>query len=75
MSLKENYMLQAVALLNEGKTNPEIAESLGLKLHQVGSLLSYARKDGFKIPPRNYGSRERHAIKRRSLLSSLRVNL
>jgi DNA-binding CsgD family transcriptional regulator len=56
--------LEAVALMNEGKTNPEIAEAMNIKLPQVAYLLNQARQDGFKIG-RNHSVRERERNKAR----------
>lgn len=57
MTLKSK-MLLAVSLMNEGKTNPEIAEHLKITKPQVGYLLNQARQSGFKLE-RNYSTRER----------------
>lgn len=48
--LRSRFMLRAAALRNEGKTNPEIAEELGIETSQVGYLLHQARKAGFNVP-------------------------
>lgn len=68
MSLVSRHKVRVASLVLEGKTNPEIAEELGLKLHQVSHILMFAREE-FKLPPRNYGAREIHARRRKEILA------
>jgi len=65
MSLRDRR-LQALILMNEGKTNPEIQEAMGLKrLDHVAYLLHEARKEFPLAPKRNYSTKERQRIKAR----------
>lgn len=57
--------LEALSLMNEGKTNPEIAEQMRITLPQVAYLLNRARKDFPGAPKRNYSAKERERIKAR----------
>jgi hypothetical protein len=52
-------MLKAVACMNAGKTNPQIAEELQIEVQQVSYLLNLARRNGFKFG-RNHSERERN---------------
>lgn len=72
MSLRSRYTVRVASLVMEGKTNPEIAEELGLKLHQVSHVLMFAREE-FKLPPRNFGLREVHARRRKEILTNIIV--
>jgi hypothetical protein len=67
MSLVSRHKVRVASLVLEGKTNPEIAEELGLKLHQVSHVLMFARQE-FRLPPRNFGKREVHARRRQQTL-------
>jgi hypothetical protein len=57
--------LEALALMNEGLTNPEIAEHMNIQLPQVSYLLNMARKEFPGAPKRNYSTRERERNKAR----------
>lgn len=65
MSLRDRR-LQALVLMNEGKTNPEIADQMRITLPQVAYLLHMARKDFPLAPKRNHHShKERERNKAR----------
>lgn len=57
--------LEALILMNEGKTNPEIAERMRITLPQVAYLLHMARKEFPLAPKRNHSHKERERNKAR----------